>query len=83
MSDDPIRNIQFNTSKSVFSVQGPNDRPFHKEKRKKKHEAKRQKDSVELSEEPLSKIITHDSKPTYVQSQDETEKQISINIIVK
>ncbi|HDY75065.1 MAG TPA: hypothetical protein ENH49_00915 [Candidatus Marinimicrobia bacterium] len=83
MSDDPIRNIQFNNSESVYSVQRPNDKPLHKEKRKKKYEPKRRKDSVELTEEPLSKKTTHDSKPTHVQLNDETEKNIGINILVK
>ncbi len=83
MADDSIRNLQFNTSESIYSIQKPNDRPLPKEKRKKKYKLARRKDDVELSEESINKMIDHNSKPTHVQSDDETVKQVSINILVK
>ncbi len=83
MTDDTIRNIKFNTAESIYSVQKSNDKPLRKEKRKKKYDSKREKDNVELSEESLSKITNHDSKPTRVHSDDETEKQARIDILVK
>lgn len=83
MSDDPIKNIKFKTSESVYSVQRPNDKPLHKEKKKKKYEPKRRKDSVELTEESSIKQTNQDSKPTQDPLKDKPEKKAHINILVK
>lgn len=35
MTDDPIRNVQLNTTDAVYSVKKPADREFHRDKRKR------------------------------------------------
>lgn len=84
MTDDPIRNVQLNTTDAVYSVKKPADREFHRDKKKKDNYQSRKKDRVELSEKSTEESNVENEKKEDNEKQASQENSLkSVNILVK
>ena len=84
MTDDPIRNVQLNTTDAVYSVKKPSDHEFHRDKKKKDNYQNRKKDRVELSEKSTEEFNVENEKNEDNEKQASPENSLkSVNILVK
>jgi|TARA_Y100000294_G_C8517097_1_gene321322 hypothetical protein len=85
MSDDPIRNIGLTQPETIHQIEHTTDKPMKRERKKKKYNPKREKDSVELNSPVQTDSETAEDE---IQKKDdlieeEENKRISVDILVK